>query len=55
MFRWMISIESLCLAVLDSLRAYYHLAHNLGHDGLSFIGSFLYLLMAHLNGLVEAT
>ena len=51
----MIRVELLFLLVFDSLRAYNHLAHNLGHDGLSLVGSLLYLLVRYLNGDVEAT
>ena len=50
----MVGIELLLLVVLQLLRAYNHLAHNLSHDRLSLVGSFLYLLVAHLDGLVEA-
>ena len=31
-----------------------HLAHQLGHDGLRFVGGLLHLFMAHLDGDVEA-
>ena len=51
----MIRIELFLLGVLQFLRTYNHLTHNLSHDRLSLIGSLLYLLMRYLNGVVEAT
>ena len=51
----MVSIVSLALGVLHLLRAYNHLAHNLCHDGLSLISSFLHLLMTYLDRVIETT
>ena len=51
----MVSIVSLALGVLHLLRAYNHFAHNLCHDGLSLIGSFLHLLMTYLDRVIETT
>ena len=50
----MIRIELLFLVVLDGLRTNNHLAHNLGHDGLSLVGCLLHFLVRNLDGDVEA-
>ena len=51
----MIGIELFLLGVLQFLRTYNHLTHNLCHDRLGLVGSLLNLLMGNLNGDVEAT
>jgi len=51
----MVSIVSLALGVLHLLGAYNHFAHNLCHDGLSLISSFLHLLMTYLDRVIETT
>jgi len=51
----MISINSLFLGGLHFLRTNDHLAHNLRHDRLSLICCLLYLLVAHLDGDIEAS